>query len=104
MIIAPVLPVSGFAIYRGNCFFVKSGCDDITPSHELGHCNGLSEYVVDIGVATQQQAVDQPMQYISSNIMGYADGIHHTPVPLLKDFYSWQISVIRERIKEQLNK
>jgi hypothetical protein len=32
--------------------------------------------------------------------MGYT----HSQKEILKDFFSWQIPVIRERIKEQLNK
>jgi hypothetical protein len=87
---------------KDNCFFVRPTFDEITPSHELGHCNGLDEFAVDIGAVPNRSnvGIDTHIQYQSTNVMGYT----HSQKEILKDFYSWQIPVIRERIKEQLNK
>jgi hypothetical protein len=105
MIIVPVLPVAGFAPsnLKDNWFFVRLNSDEITPSHELGHCNGLDEFAVNIGVVpntNRNASENEEVQYKSTNVMGYT----HSQKEILKDFYSWQIPVIRERIKEQLNK
>jgi hypothetical protein len=106
MFIVPGLATAGFAPpnLTDNCFFVKSSFyndgNEVAPAHELGHCNGLDEFAVDIGAAVREKAIDAPMQYRSTNVMGYSRSSSRH----LKDFFSWQIPVIRKRINEQLNK
>jgi hypothetical protein len=104
MIMVSELPIAGFAPsnLKDNWFFVRSNSDEITPSHELGHCNGLDEFAVNIGVVSNRSdiGIDTHIQYQSTNVMGYT----HSQKEILKDFFSWQTPVIRERIKEQLNK
>jgi hypothetical protein len=99
------LAIAGFAPpnLADNWFFVKSSFlddgNEITPSHELGHCNGLDEFAVDIEAAAREYAISAPIQYLSTNVMGYS----RSASKHLKDFFSWQIPVIRKRINEQLN-
>jgi hypothetical protein len=100
MIIAPVLPVSGFAPsnLNDNWFFVRPDFDDVTPSHELGHCNGLDEFAVNIGhipSSRRNESAGNYTQHNNTNIMGYGSP--------LKDFYSWQIPLIRENISIRIN-
>jgi hypothetical protein len=71
------------------------------PAGELGHCNGLDEFAIDIGIASSQErrafnANPPNEQYLSSSVMGYRR--MNSPIPLM-DFFSWQISVIREQIE-----
>jgi hypothetical protein len=109
MIISPVADnFGGWASFTlsDNWFFIQKTYDKRIPAHELGHCNGLDEFVVNIGVlpgSDRDKSIDEEMQYNSSNVMGYShDGtLRARP---LKDFYSWQIPVIRKHIEEQLNK
>jgi hypothetical protein len=101
MIIAPTLStgLDGFgpADLKDNWFFAEMGFAEYIPSHELGHCNGLDEFSVNIGATTSANANDvNSVQRKGTNVMSY--GV------LKKDFFSWQIPVIRDRINEQLNK
>jgi hypothetical protein len=108
MIVVPELATAGVAPsdLADNWFFVRSSIyrdgNKITPAHELGHCNGLDEFAVNIGAATREDAIKATIQYQSTNVMGYSRP--NSSSRHLKDFFSWQIPVIRKRINEQLNK
>jgi hypothetical protein len=66
-------------------------------AHELGHCNGLNEVAIDIGINAGNSAEGSDMQYQSTNVMGY----RHMSDPPTLDFYSWQIPLLLESIKNR---
>ena len=104
MIIVPSLEGSkGFTdpSMSANWFVVERSYDSRVPAHELGHCNGLDEFAVNIGAisATNRgKAAGETTQRITSNVMGYGFG-YGSDLPL-KDFYSWQIELIRKNIEK----
>jgi hypothetical protein len=64
----------------------------------------VDEFAIDIGVVsnTNRLALDnEPLQHISSNIMGYNNS-GFPPVLPLKDFFSWQIQTIRRGIESRM--
>ncbi len=88
-----------------NWFVMQATYDKRVPPHELGHCSGLDEYAVNIGLlpsSRRNESSQQNMQYLTTNIMGYSDKGFSNANPLL-DFYSWQISLVRERISIRIN-
>jgi hypothetical protein len=109
MIIVPTLgeAINGFTSgFDQNWFFLKHGHGDNTPAHELGHCNGLDEFAINIGawdpaIDKERDNPPQGFQYSSSNIMGYLN--IYNPIPR-SDFYSWQIKKLRDSIQEHLNR
>jgi hypothetical protein len=100
--------INGFTEYNErngtNWFFVRNDLnsaneDANTYAHELGHCNGLHEYAVDIGLvaANKREAIiNSPAQRETTNVMGYG---RNKP---LKDFFSWQIEIIRRLMKNRI--
>ena len=54
-------------------------------------------------VATRSEAIGNQWQYRSTDVMGYRS-LQYSPMLPLKDFFSWQIPTIRQRINEQINK
>ena len=107
MIIVPSLEGSkGFTdpSLSANWFVVERSYDSRVPAHELGHCNGLDEFAVNVGEIPKEQrhdSTDKVVQRITSNVMGYNLG-YGSDLPL-KDFYSWQIELIRKNIEKQIN-
>ncbi|MBR2196583.1 MAG: hypothetical protein IJ911_13350 [Salinivirgaceae bacterium] len=99
---------SGYAVeplLNGNMVVMKAEYDKRVPPHELGHCSGLDEYVVNIGLIPsnlRNEAKNKRMQYSNTNIMSYSDEAIKNSNPLL-DFYSWQINIIREHIIKRIN-
>jgi hypothetical protein len=89
---------------NSNHFFTQQRYSIRIPAHELGHCSGLNEFVINIGElstsATQQEIENNNFQRKSTNVMGYQPSNSLTP---LIDFYSWQVQKLRERIQERLN-
>ena len=102
MIVSPQLN-DGFANYtlEDNYFFTPDIYDKDSkrmPAHELGHCSGLDEYVVNIGLVPKEErnrAGGNRIQLNTSNVMGYSTNNI--------DFYSWQILIIRQHIIERIN-
>ncbi len=73
-----------------NWFIVQRTYDGRHAPHELGHCNGLDEFAVNIGVvpaANRNSSESEDIQYRSTNVMGYSS-IYYSPVLPLKDFFS----------------
>lgn len=70
----------------------------MAPPHELGHCNGLHDYVIDKGISNIVDGT--PETYNNSNVMGYPN-IEHSFEKC--DFYQWQIDTIRKNILERIN-
>ncbi len=88
-----------------NWFVMQATYDKRVSPHELGHCSGIDEYAVNIGLlpsSRRNESSQQNMQYLTTNIMGYSDKGFSNANPLL-DFYSWQISLVRERISIRIN-
>ncbi|OFX18755.1 MAG: hypothetical protein A2041_12665 [Bacteroidetes bacterium GWA2_31_9b] len=108
MIISPEL--DDFGGYAGpsledNWFVIQKTYDKRVPAHELGHCNGLDEYAVNIGLlpaSQRNQSSLKKMQYLTSNVMGYSKEGQSNANPLL-DFYSWQIPLLRQKISIRIN-
>jgi hypothetical protein len=89
-----------------NWFVVQKTYDNRHSQHELGHCNGLDEFAVNIGLVNapvRNNSKDNVWQYRSTNIMGYSNW-QYPPVLPLKDFFSWQIPLIRTNINNHINK
>jgi len=90
---------------NSNWFFCTRSFNPIVPAHELGHCNGLDEFAVNIGVLPsirRGEADKEAIQKSTSNVMGYStSGL--ASAMILKDFYSWQIQMIREKILNRIN-
>jgi len=112
MIISPVYDeFGGFAEYtlKDNWFIIQKTYDKRVPPHELGHCNGLDEFVVNIGLLPKERRnesseyLSYKFQFINTNVMGYSKkGYTLFDNPLL-DFYSWQMLLIRQKINERIN-
>jgi len=72
----------------------------LTPRHELAHCNGIDEFAYDFGITTpnqisRQNLLNNEFQRETTNVMGYnSNNI---------DFYSWQIHIIRQKIRDRIN-
>jgi hypothetical protein len=107
-----ILPISdnfgglGPSFLDDNWFFIQAKYDIRHPSHELGHCNGLDEFAVNIGLVpstNRNSSVNEDMQYRSTNVMGYSNELKPPKLPL-KDFFSWQMQIVRNRIIKQMNK
>jgi hypothetical protein len=99
MVVSPLLSV-GFANYtlKDNYIFTPDIYDKKMPAHEIGHCSGLDEFVVNIGLFPKEErykASDSNIQKYTTNVMGYSSNNI--------DFYSWQIPTIRQHIIERIN-
>jgi hypothetical protein len=89
-----------------NWFVIQKTYDKRVPPHELGHCSKLDEYAVDIGLlpsSRRNESSGQNMQYLTTNIMGYSKQGFSSANPLM-DFYSWQITLVRQQISIRINK
>ncbi len=76
-----------------------------TVAHELGHCAGLDEFAYDLGITTRQitpplALFNFPGQVNNTNVMGYNSIYRNLPHI---DFFSWQIQIIRNNIKNRIN-
>ncbi|MGQ1948769.1 hypothetical protein ACT3CD_16885 [Geofilum sp. OHC36d9] len=76
-----------------------------TVPHELAHCNGLDEFAYDFGLTTIEKTKREtlnsfPGQWNNSNAMGYFV-IGNNPPKM--DFFSTQISTIRQTVKARIN-
>lgn len=97
----------GFAApsLKDNWFVIQKTYDKRIPAHELGHCSGLDEYAVNIGIvpsSRRNESSGQNMQYLTTNIMGYSKQGFSSANPLM-DFYSWQIPLVRQQISIRIN-
>lgn len=108
MIISPKSgDFGGFAApsLTDNWFVIQETYDKRIPAHELGHCSGLDEYAVNIGIvpsSRRNESSGQNMQYLTTNIMGYSKQGFSSANPLM-DFYSWQIPKVRQQISIRIN-
>ncbi|MBP7223468.1 MAG: hypothetical protein KBA50_09495, partial [Sedimentibacter sp.] len=97
----------GFAApsLKDNWFITQKTYDKRIPAHELGHCSGLDEFVVNIGLipaSRRGESSDQRLQHMTTNIMGYSNQELSDANPLM-DFYSWQITLVRQQISIRIN-
>ncbi len=103
---------AGFTIgLGGNYLYLNTAqpfslmLEDDVVAHELGHCSGLDEISINIGAASasdRTEAQTNDYQFKSSNVMGYRRKLGGDTPPK-RDFYSWQIQLIRESIQKRLN-
>lgn len=83
-----------------NYFFQLPKYNFTTPLHELGHCNGVDEFVYDFGILPKplpgesRGYLNNEYQKSTNNVMGYK--------PSAIDFYSWQIHRIRQNIRNRI--
>ncbi len=91
----------GFSNWNLDCnwFIHQKSYSNRIPAHELGHCNGLDEFAVNIGnlpAERRNEANYDAFQKQSTNIMGYNKKNGN-------DFYSWQIPIVRAKINKRIN-
>jgi hypothetical protein len=78
---------NGFTQLGKNHCYLSPSFKERTPCHELGHCLGLDEIMVDLKKYDKIESVGKnPEQWNSSNLMGYKQGW---------DLYIWQIDKIK---------